>query len=294
MLRTRVTSGVPIELRTVTTKDGEFAFDRVQPGRYILVAIAPATSVGTTAGPMSGVSRPFASADVAVVGDDIVGLELNLTDPPLALGRVISSDPQFNAFKDVRLRVRSIDSNPSSLLASLVPEFDGTLKVPALPPGRYAVSGLLLPPQDSAFIVSSIRAGDTNLLDSPVEVPANAPPFAMITVTVSNHISELSGSVKDVQGSLVKDMFVAVVSQDESSWFEDSPQVRLPSRAPNSASFVFKGLLPGAYVVVATPQWDFSRWPSRSTLRGLATSGTKIQISEGQRLIQALIIGGES
>jgi hypothetical protein len=288
-------------LQTVTDQAGEFLFLGVVPGPYTLRALS-APPPGTSPIAIEGVFRvpapaPAAAsagrggtlewaADSNVVGDaDVTDLTVRLKGGVTISGRVTfegaTPPPPASAFQPMRILPRPAPGTPGSLLTSneFAGAVDQTGAFVTLPlvPGPYTLNMVgRLPP---GWIVKAILAGGRDAMDVPVEIGEAG--MSAVVVVLSDQISKLTGTVREIDGRPAATAAVVFFPVDRALWRQAGIASRRVQAAPTSrtGAYSFSGLPAGNYWVIATDgPGDFS---DPTVLASLIPSATRVTMSEG-------------
>jgi hypothetical protein len=209
----------------VTANDrGEFEFPAVRAGAWHL----------------SGSARTLKGASSLTVGrEEIEGIRLRLVAPFALTGFVDRADPRDA--KGQR-QVSTVQLLPTARLDDLATvathEQDGSLRFPAVYPGRYEIRPT--PPPSPGSYLESVRLGETDVTNKPVDLVDGS---QLLRVTYKSDGGRVRGTVEKGEGSMI-----AVVPQDPAllHWLFIAT-----SPCGANGSFEVAGLRPGAYYVFA-------------------------------------------
>jgi hypothetical protein len=284
-------AGEQVEVHsTSATNEGAFAFADVSPGEYTVFA---SVRLGTEGRSQAGSSPDayWAEAKVALAGQDLENLQMNLIPGGSLTGRVIlRGGSSSDELRFTRIRLKSVGMNPSTIVASVQPNGDGSFGISGVLPGKYVLGGLSLPSATTDYTVASMVAGSTELQDRPMIVTSDSTQLTGIDVVFSQATSELSGFVVEASGGSVTDLLVTVFPTDRSLWFEECWRVRLPNRVSQEGAFRIRGLPAGEYFLAAVPGNILSRWPESSFFEDVASSAVKITLAQGEKRTQNLVV----
>ncbi|HTM27454.1 MAG TPA: carboxypeptidase-like regulatory domain-containing protein [Vicinamibacterales bacterium] len=296
-LRT-IVSGQAFEgFRTVhTAPDGSFAFAGVSPGEYTVLARAArpiANADGTSGAPPQLV---WASTDLVIDGEPIVGLGLSL-EPGLSLaGQIRFEAAALRPPADLSaIRVRAAPAMVQGSVsfapgpASVKP--DGRFTIDGLTPGRYRLSvsfpGLGRP---GGWLLKSATANGTDALDQAFSVQPNEHVMDA-AIVFADRLGQLSGTLRTAAGAALSDYTVVIFPANPSLW---TPQSRRLQGARPSADGVYtiRNLPAGDYLIAAADDVEPGEWFDSAFLQRLSPSATKIAIADGEHKTQDIRIGG--
>lgn len=285
-----------------------FRLVNVAPGHYTLVArTANMQTTVTSTGAMQGrrsvdpgtVSQQWASTEIDVHGDDVIGLTLQLqpalsfngrvafngsapAPQNLALARVTLKSENASASLIDRMVELGLASPADSRSVSAAVRPDGTFQLDGLLPGRFYVSA---PAPAGGWWLQSAIVGSRDVIDTGFDLSASAPD---VVLTFSDRHSEISGVLQAGAGQPAPDYVVVVFPANPSL---RSAARRLQSTRPaTDGRFTFADLPAGEYILAALS--DDDGWQAPAVLEPLASSGVKITVADGAKIVQNLKIGG--
>ena len=131
-----------------------------------------------------------------------------------------------------------------------------------------------------------IDAQDT--LDVPFEVkPGSAPSSAVITFT--DRQSQLTGTITNQRGQPAPEQTLILYSADERFWVPQSRRIR-STRPSTDGAFIFSGIPPGDYKLVAIVDVEPGAWFDPAFLQQIDAASTRITVNEGEKKVQNLQI----
>jgi Carboxypeptidase regulatory-like domain len=261
---------------TQTRADGTFTVGNVSPGNYTLQA--------------RSLANPTESATVDVVagGADITGLVLTVTRGATARGRIRFERGATAADLrpgDVRIFPAPADGAPLIGGGPGVVNDDWTFEVSGLSGRRFLRFNV--PP---TWAVKSIGVDGTDVIDTPIEFKGDD--VDGIDVTLTQRITEVSGSVNGDGGAKVTDATIVLFADDREKW---TPQTRFirSVRPDQQAQFKIRGLPPGRYIAVALDYIEPGEETNPETLEQLRSRGTSLTLREGEmRAIELKVTPG--
>jgi len=160
--------GPTLTLRAAAMRNGEFAFERVTPGAYTLVA-GVASLVGV---------------ENIIVGKNHVDDLLMRVQPTAEVTGKVTFSGERQAFP-TQIEIYNLDGAGIGVAAPVAK--DGTFVLKGLPAGSYRVSLSMIP---AGQYLKSIRSGGQDLIASPLVVgPAGAGPIEVVMSPNAAHAS---------------------------------------------------------------------------------------------------------
>jgi len=257
---------------------GQFSVRGLTQGSYTVMVIASgATEIA------------WARETIEVGGDMTVALKLA---PALRVsGRVTGAvDAPQIAGTDLAKASVVLQSAETDGSAGVSPprasvQADGTFAISGVVPGAYWLSVTNLPGTWSAV---AAEQGGMDVLNRSWQVSAEND--APLSISLSDHPSELAGSLSDVSGQPATDYFVVVFSQNDTFWFDRSRRVAA-TRPRSDGSFDLRNLPDGEYRIAAVTDVRPSEWFEPAFLQGLVSFSVPVTIKAGTKTIQKLRIG---
>jgi hypothetical protein len=296
----------PAELTARTDTDGRFRIDRVGPGAYQLVARG---AVDPSSQPAAGPNVPvaamvpgpqlWASTDVAVGGTDMGAVALTLGPGPRMSGRVrfdgntpppnltdlrVILYPQFSQAQKPGMIPTTIAATPAVAVRA-----DGSFEIPSVPPGvfDFTVTAAAL---GTTWWPRSAMLGSRDLLDLPLDT-SSLSPANNVVVTFSDRRSELTGRLVTGEGQPISSVYVIAYAADRALW---GPWARRTQAVRPGADgrYILSGLPRGGYLVAVLTEVEPDEWHDPAFLQQLVPSSVRIDISDGERKVQDLKLGG--
>jgi hypothetical protein len=308
--------------------DGKFTFAGVPPGHYTLVARAPdnaaappASNAGGSAGAgaqggvivMRSAGGPltlWATEAVAVEGQDVTGLTLNLQHGATIAGRLAWNGTTLKPPTDpshLGVRLTSVNDESNSVMGmgmgGAMAQIDATggLKFTNVAPGRYRVdismnSGRGMASPDAANALKgwsprSATVGDHDALDLPFEVTLDAP-VPDLVVTLTDRVAEISGTVTDPAGHPVSAYRLVAFSADKALWGTAGRRLKAPVSTDPDGTFRISDLPPGEYFLAAVTEMEPSDLKDASFLAELAAQAIPLTLAEGEKKVQNVKVPG--
>jgi hypothetical protein len=285
--------------------NGRFVFPAVPQGSYTLKALdvpsegngfgmvgganGDVRSLTLTVSPWSDRPTLWAAQPVSVGADNITDLAVTLQRGARIRGRVVFDRQGAATSPRVSVQTDPADGRrlSSTSFAVAAVNANNEFQTIELPPGRYFVN--IVPPAPSSgwTFAGAIREGH-DLSYEPLELgTAN---IEDVVITVTDHSSELKGTVRNAQNRTDADASVLIFPTDSRAWvdFGRSPRRLLDARAGVDGSFVFRGLPSGDYFVVAVPDERARNWRTPASLDALSRAAVRIHVNDTESKVQDL------
>ena len=272
--------------------DGSFTLNSVPPGEYTLdVQQRPRDlqSLGT-------MQLEFASIPLSVSGSDIAGLTVITTPGVTVSGRVVlqgkapqstpsaGSNPQGTLFRSVQVGAmapsgaQSIMGLAGRALGGGRVADDGTFELRGLSGSQLIRVGSV----PSGWAVKSITLDGQDVTDTPFDFKSGRDLTGM-TITLTDRLTELSGTVRDARSQTVKDYVLVVFPEDTKLWGSQSRFVRT-ARPNQDGLYNVKGLPPARYLAVAVESLENGTQNDPAVLEQLKPRARGFTLAEAQTL----------
>lgn len=279
--------------RATTTADGAFTFVNVTPGVYTIIGRGMAGPPGT---PLTRDSVPthYAIGEVAVEGDDVSGVSLQMLAGLTVSGRLVFEGT--GALPDPsRFRVGLAPPQTPGVTAITIgvsftaADSSGAFSIAGVVPGRYRLTGGLVTPQaDQTWQVKAATIDGRDALDADVDI--QSPPRDVV-ITLTDRIGEVSGMVEDASGRPAPEYHVILFPPDRAQWTPASRRLR-SVRPSNDGRYTFTGLLPGDYLIAAVPDIEPGEWYDPAILEPLIKRAVSFTLADGEKKTQNIPTGG--
>jgi hypothetical protein len=308
--------------RALTEADGSFSFLGVLPGQYTLTALRIAQSRPAPAGgSFSGFFRLGCGIATALTKDDtysgaIVAIPTSSepswwAEMPIAVGESDVTDVNVTAQSGARLsgRVEFDGASPKpaaqvmmQIALGLEPadgrrlpgyplttlgriEADGTFSSVGYPAGRYLFRVARLP---ADWALSAIRMGSQDVSDEPFTLTGD---ITGLTIVLTDHPNELSGSVRAERGTLDPSTSVIVFPVNQRAWVGNgcNPRGLQSAHVSSTGTYAFSSLPPGDYYVVAVSDVKLDDWRTPDFLSTVVGQSKRITIRAGAQVLQDLV-----
>jgi hypothetical protein len=104
-----------------------------------------------------------------------------------------------------------------------------------------------------------------------------------VVVTLTNRLTEISGTVRDARGQTVADYVLVAFPEDSKLWGAQSRYVQT-TRPNQNGDFTLKGLPPGRYLAAAVPALENGTQSDPAVLEQLRRSAKTFTLADGQTL----------
>lgn len=256
--------------RRSTAGNGEFTFDHLAPGDYVLRASAADDPWPKT--PMTRGLLASLPVRVLVTGGDVDNISLPLQVGRTLSGSLVTDDDAAPPFDPDAVRIRTLAAEPED--QALTPREPITI---SRDKWRFNVPGILVPVvirlegMPAGWFLRAVMQGADNVIDAPADVSLGRP--LDLRVIVSNRGATLAGSVEDDAGRPValRDVRLYPGADDPpESWMSGVRRALSDRRG----RFQIEGIAPGRYLVIAADRQipapvDQDTW---ATIRETATS----------------------
>jgi uncharacterized protein (DUF2141 family) len=326
-----------------SAQDGRFTFSNVTPGSYRVMARAtirdqtaeagrargagpagqaPGGGPGGGRGPGQIQQVLWASVDIAVAGQNLSGVVLNLQPGMTVSGRLSFEGGNLTPPTDLtRVRVTLAPRGQQGGFESGgVPpaqvDAQGRFTIPGVPPGRYAISaaaptggqgglqtGTGTAPAGgrggaaqsggvpaASWVLKSAMTGGRDALDFPLVVEPNQD-VTGATLTFVDRSQEVSGTIQDLQGQPTANFTIILYAADNRYWLPQSRRI-VAMRPGTDGRFTFRNLPPGDYRLTAVTDVEPGEWFNPDFLQQLAGASIPVSLAEGERKVQDIKIAG--
>jgi len=244
--------------------DGSFAIANVVPGRYVLRA----------RGDDGGAPR-FAVQPIAV-DSDVSDVSVTVAPGGTISGRIaLSPGLSASTLNDVRIAAPSLEQQVGGQ-AQARPDTEGAFTIDAVTPGPHLIRPNSVPP---GWMLRSVTIDGRDVTDTPIEVRSGQL-VSNVTVTFTDKVGELSGTIMSDRGDPVTDYTVLAFTTDRTFWRPQSRQI-LTVRPDQTGRFRMQGLPPGDYYVVIVDPAEQGEWFQPAYLDEHRTGASRVSLAEG-------------
>lgn len=285
-------AGGAVPIRTEIQPDGTFHFSGVAPGRYLIVVTVP-----SLAAPSRRDGCEFASQELFVVGNDLIGLSLQLRPCLTIAGRLRfegRSLPQPSSLQGVHVSlepdISSQAISPLRLPAGDPPVgADGTFVLGGrgeILPGAYHFR-VDLPGAELGrgwWLQSAVVDGQ-DVLDAPLQLTASSPATTSAVLTFTDQHTSLSGLLmSDGSASPVNYTMLAFTTRQE--WWRTPYRRVAAQRVATNGEFRFQDLPPGEYYLAALTDLAPDDWRDPQFLAEIVPAAMRVTINPGEQKTQ--------
>jgi len=155
---------------------------------------------------------------------------------------------------------------------------DGRFTIPGVTPGRYTFRA-----NRGGTIKSATSAGE-DILDFPLDVSGDRD-IGDLVVTLTDKVTELSGTLSDATGNPALDYVVLLTPKDQRYWIPGGRRI-LTTRPDSRGHYSFSNPPPGDYLIAALTDLEPGAQYDPDFLKTLVGASMAISISEGGRQTQ--------
>lgn len=276
----RLNLGAPDPVRP----DGTFRLTNVPPGDYVLdVQERPRNIRNLQNLSLSGLE--FASVPLSVAGD-IDNLTIVTTPGVTVAGRIVFQGSGAQKPSPRGIQVNATASPGVSPLMAFAGRALGVGRVDN--DGAFALRGLAGPQLirvgglPAGWAVKSISLDGADVTDAPFDFKPGAN-LTELVVTLTDHITEISGTVGESRGQPVADYVLVVFPEDAKLWGAQSRYVAT-TRPNQNGTFSVKGLPPARYLAAVLPSLENGMENDAGLLQQLRSRAKSLTLAEGQTL----------
>jgi uncharacterized protein (DUF2141 family) len=250
--------------------DGSFAINNVPPGRYTLRARSNDSDE-----PLS------ASQPLSVAGGDLTNVGVVLAKGGMVSGTVAFESTQTPVPGDLtQVRVGAPSTDPSDMGPNPNARVDknGAFTLDGVSAGSH-----LIRPNGGAALrgwtLKSVTVGGRDITDIPIDVKSNQR-IDGVTLTFTDRLTEIGGSVTDDQNVPVTEFTVLAFSTDASLWRAQSRQI-MTARPDQTGMFKIRGLPAGEYYVATVDPSEQGEWFEPAYLDQHRQGATRVTLADG-------------
>jgi hypothetical protein len=258
-----------------TDTDGRFRISGLPPGTYVV-----STRVTSPASLWAAVETVLHSSDAIV--------HLTLATGTRITGRVtvhgVDAAPPTDLSR-VRVMLSTADRGGAAAGTSIIVQPNGTFEADGVPPGRYTLHATLgVATAQGGWYVKSAALGGQDATDKPVEI---APGTGELTaaVTLTDHTTELSGTMTDATNAPAPEYFIIVFSRHATDWQPGTRRI-MQTRPAQDGRFSFRNLPPGEYQLAAVTDVQDGEWLDPQYLAQLLPVSIPVTLGTDERKIQ--------
>jgi hypothetical protein len=245
--------------------DGTFAIGNVPPGRYVLHARADDAE-----------ALEYGAQPVAVTGEDLTDLSVIVSPGATISGKVTfsptSAPPDYT---QVRVVAAAVEQGVEGPAQSRVDK-DGTFSIRGVAAGPHLVR-----PQGQlrGWVLESVTIGGRDTTDTPIDLRAEQA-LANVVVAFTDKISQITGTLTNVQGAPVVEYTVLAFPTDASLWRPQARQI-VTARPDQTGRYTIRGLPPGEYYLVPVDPAEQGEWFEPAYLDAHRSGAIRLTLAEG-------------
>jgi uncharacterized protein (DUF2141 family) len=199
--------------------------------------------------------------------------------PDLSRSRVIVSLQQAPAAQTM-----SIGPAPSATVGT-----DGHFSLDSVPPGRWILRASINQPggqNTNPIVLKSSIVNGQDTLDIPLEFTGDQD-LAGATLTFTDRMTELSGTLIDSSGKSMSEYTILAVSTDNRFWQPGSRRIQT-TRASGDGHYTFRNIPPGDYMIAAVTDFESGTQYDPEFLKELAGASMRVTLTDGAKKTQDL------
>ncbi len=231
-----------------TAANGQFSLRSIAPGQYRMLA-------RTIPGRGSATAAYWATVDLAIGGQDVSGLVLQLQPALTISGRVAIDHSATTAPPEMStVRAGFLPIGGRNQIGALEGMFgagggqavrgDGTFEVGGLIPGTHLTTVMVGPEIPIGLLtwrIGSVTIDGRDVTDVPFDLKPDSLPKSVV-VTLTDKHQKLSGVIADSSGRPLTASTVLLFAVDRRYWYSQSRRV-LAVRPSTDGSYEFSGLI---------------------------------------------------
>jgi hypothetical protein len=260
--------------------DGSFTLNSVPPGDYTLeVQQRPQNAQSVMTGQLE-----FASVPLSVSGTDISGLTI-LTTPGISVsGRIVFEGQKAQSPSTRGIQVSATAPSGMQSIMRIAGRALGSGRV--ADDGTFELRGMYGPQQlrvvglPAGWGLKSISLDGEDITDAPYDFKSGSKATSVV-ITLTDRLTDLSGTVQDARGQAVKDYVLVIFPEDNTLWGGQSRYVRT-ARPNQDGNFNIKGLPPARYLAAAIESLETGSQNNPAVLEQLRPRARSFALTEGQ------------
>jgi protocatechuate 3,4-dioxygenase beta subunit len=256
-----------ISARSALVAAGDFSFDGISPGNYILET----KSTGEAEDHPPLVGRQI----VSVSGGDLNGVVVELTPALEVSGTIVVEGSPPSAWPQITLTPAEGVDYPTDFVTI---DVNGRFIVPGLEPARYQLNvGSISPP----MFLKAIRLNGREIGNDGIDLSSGEK--GSLEIVISDRASSLTGVVNDSSGPAGSGIMVTAHRRTSALTLA----VTRFAQTDGSGRFSFTGLPPGEYILTAMDTGGFFILPPETmeTLSKVVSVGEGVSATTELRLI---------
>lgn len=265
--------------------DGRFSLPGLAPGRYFFYGRGSETDGDLTAAPL------FLSSEVLINGNEVEEVVLQFARGQRVSGRLgMAVDGVAPpAVATARLSLTAVGGisgtsvNPPPQPVSA----DGSFVFDNVAPGKYrlGLTGL------NGWTLASALLEGKDTLDMPFDVRQGSDVTGLLA-GITNRSTEVAGLVTDAAGRPSPEFSALVFPSDRALWTVAPRRTSGLVKIGTDGRYSIKDLPPGDYLLAVIVDADPQQLEDIGFLEQVATAAIAIRLTDGQKVVQDLKIGG--
>lgn len=263
--------------------NGRFAANGLAPGRWLLFGRAAEPNT-----PSDAQYPWWGSVEFTIGEQDLTDLVLTFSQGSTVSGRIaFSGAGKPPDFTRLRITLSSLPVVPQTgpFPVSGTPAADGTFTLKFVPAGKYRVT--MAPAAGLTLLAGT--SGTAEVLDSPLELAQGQD--ASLALTLTDRISEITGTLRDSAGRPAPEYSVLVFSADREHWGTSPRRMSGLVKLATDGSYRVTGLPPGEYVLCVVTDLDQSQLGDPTLFEQLMPAGVRVTLGDGEKKTQDFKIG---
>ena len=267
--------------------DGGFTLDNVPPGEYTLDVQQRPRDIQSVAGGQ----LEFASLPLSVTGEDISNVTI-LTTPGISVsGHVVFEGQKSQQAGSTRgLQITAAPVTGQQSIMGMAGRALGGGRV--ADDGSFELRGVLgsqlirVGGVPTGWTLKSISVNGEDITDRAFEFKSGNNVTGVV-VTLTDRLTDLSGSVRDGKGQAMKDYVLVIFPDDAKLWTGQSRYIRT-ARPNQEGTFSLKGLPPGRYLAAPLESLENGAQNDPALLEQLRPRAKSFTLNEGTPVTLAL------
>jgi hypothetical protein len=273
-----MTMGAPLK------PDGTFLFSNISPGEYrIQVQYTPNPDEIVGLGPASA-GAESGSVTLNVTGSDITGVSLVTSPGATASGRIVFEGTDKPPVSPAALNVVAMPTEFGAMMmgGGIRVKDDWTFEGSALSERRRFRVNLPSP----TWYLKSVTHDGTDVTDTGIDFKEGHR-VSGIEITLTQRVTDVSGTVEDLRSRPVTDFVVVAFSPDSAKWGHLSRYVRMV-RPNQQGRFSIKGLPADDYHLVALHYLEPGEEGDPEQLEKWKAGATRVRLADGEPKVLTL------
>ena len=285
------------------TPDGKFVLRNVPPGQYLLFAttmpgqnvqVVNNVVVQQTPKPEDQV-RLWGRTTATVDGqfDQQAPVTITMQPSKSISGRVMFDTQVVPDLSRTRVVVTisqppSLQQIPTGPIPTGQVTTDGRFTIDGVPPGRWILRASVNQsgPNNTAIVGKSSIVNGQDTLDFPLDF-AGDQDVSGVTITMTDKLTELSGTLSEASGKPGSDYTILVIAADSRFWVPGSRRM-VTSHAGPDGRYTFRNLPAGDYMIAAVTDFEPGGQYDPEFLKALSSAAVRLTLTEGAKKTQDL------